>query len=346
MSRWPRISTSPSSASRPTSGSATSTCTSPNGPIGPYGRREPSLGLWSRLNCVTSRNSALAAATGPSRSTYQRSRNWSLSKAVLLRTGQAQHREVCGGAASRRVLHHPVPHQVEPSGQQRYIRCGMELAAHSQRFALAREPNPPLRAREVVRTRQAHLGQQDTFFSDGASCSVAEGREKPQSQRLSHLLHLYYHCYAKLPQTDPSRIFALLQCHISRRRARDPFPLVNNSTLSLFTNLVAFEQCSGCEPEEAYMTSYATFMNCIIDTPRDVAILQQSGILENQLASDMDLAVFFNEFSNCPPCITAALPRRIVPEVREYCNSDWHNWKAKLVRTISPTHGPSFLCMG
>ncbi|XP_020106281.1 UPF0481 protein At3g47200-like [Ananas comosus] len=80
-----------------------------------------------------------------------------------------------------------------------------------------------------------------------------------------------------------------------------PFLSVNNSTLSLFTNLVAFEQCSGCKPEKAYMTSYVTFMNCIIDTPRDVAILHQSGILENQLASDMDLAVFFNEFSNCPP---------------------------------------------
>ncbi|OAY75234.1 UPF0481 protein At3g47200-like [Ananas comosus] len=112
-----------------------------------------------------------------------------------------------------------------------------------------------------------------------------------------------------------------------------PFLSVNNSTLSLFTNLVAFEQCSGCQPEEAYMTSYATFMNCIIDTPRDVTILQQSGILENQLASDMDLAVFFNEFSNCPAMYykqhyLAGLFR----EVRKYCNSDWNKWKAKLVR--------------
>ncbi|XP_020093235.1 UPF0481 protein At3g47200-like [Ananas comosus] len=112
-----------------------------------------------------------------------------------------------------------------------------------------------------------------------------------------------------------------------------PFLSVENSTLSRFTNLVAFEQCGGCKPEEAYMTSYATFMDCIIDTPADVAILHQSGILENKLASDKELAVFFNQLSDCAAMdfekhYLAGLFR----DVRKYCDSDWPKWRAKLVR--------------
>nr|CAD1841054.1 unnamed protein product [Ananas comosus var. bracteatus] len=112
-----------------------------------------------------------------------------------------------------------------------------------------------------------------------------------------------------------------------------PFLSVENSTLSQFTNLVAFEQCGGCELEEAYMTSYATFMDCIIDTPGDVAILHRSGILENKLASDKELAVFFNRLSDCASMdyekhYLAGLFR----DVRKYCDSDWPKWRAKLVR--------------
>nr|CAD1841010.1 unnamed protein product [Ananas comosus var. bracteatus] len=173
-----------------------------------------------------------------------------------------------------------------------------------------------------------------------------------EAKDFHHLLHLYYRCYVLRPRTDPTGAPSAAGVTFRKKNhyhhhhpgsfldvtfhggvLEIPFLSVNNSTLSLFTNLVAFEQCSGCQPEEAYMTSYATFMNCIIDTPRDVTILQQSGILENQLASDMDLAVFFNEFSNCPAMYykqhyLAGLFR----EVRKYCNSDWNKWKAKLVR--------------
>nr|CAD1823425.1 unnamed protein product [Ananas comosus var. bracteatus] len=112
-----------------------------------------------------------------------------------------------------------------------------------------------------------------------------------------------------------------------------PFLSVENSTLSRFTNLVAFEQCSGCKEEEAYMTSYAMFMDCLIDTPADVAILHRRGFLENKLASDKELAVFFNQLSECATMdhekhYLAGLFR----DVRKYCDSRWPKWRAKLVR--------------
>nr|CAD1841011.1 unnamed protein product [Ananas comosus var. bracteatus] len=78
-----------------------------------------------------------------------------------------------------------------------------------------------------------------------------------------------------------------------------PFLSVEPSTLPRFSNLVAFEQCSRCKPKEAYMTSYAVFMDCLINTREDVAILHKLGILENNLASDEDLAAFFNQLADC-----------------------------------------------
>nr|CAD1841055.1 unnamed protein product [Ananas comosus var. bracteatus] len=123
-----------------------------------------------------------------------------------------------------------------------------------------------------------------------------------------------------------------------------PFLSVENSTLSRFTNLVAFKQCGGCKPEEAYMTSYATFMDCIIDTPGDVAILHRSGILENKLASDKELAVFFNQLSDCAAmdyekhCLAG-----LFRDVRKFCDSDWPKWRAKLVRDYFSNPWPYFL---
>ncbi|OAY70494.1 putative UPF0481 protein [Ananas comosus] len=112
-----------------------------------------------------------------------------------------------------------------------------------------------------------------------------------------------------------------------------PFLSVEPSTLPRFSNLVAFEQCSRCKPKEAYMTSYAVFMDCLINTGEDVAILHKLGILENNLASDEDLAAFFNQLADCA---TLDPENHYLVElfrgVRKYCSSPWPSWRTKLVR--------------
>ncbi|OAY81040.1 UPF0481 protein [Ananas comosus] len=112
-----------------------------------------------------------------------------------------------------------------------------------------------------------------------------------------------------------------------------PFLSVENSTLPRFSNLVAFEQCGRCKPEKAYMSSYAAFMNGLIDTPGDVAILHKRGILENKLASDKELADFFNQLADW-----ASLDydnhhlAKLFRDVGEYCGYTWPKWRAKLKR--------------
>ncbi|OAY81036.1 UPF0481 protein [Ananas comosus] len=112
-----------------------------------------------------------------------------------------------------------------------------------------------------------------------------------------------------------------------------PFLSVEPSTLTRFSNLVAFEQCGGCDSDKAYMTSYAMFMNCLIDKREDVAVLHQRGILENNLASDEELAVFFNQLSDLAYVdYDDHYLAELFRDVRDYCGYPWPKWRAKLVR--------------
>nr|CAD1841070.1 unnamed protein product [Ananas comosus var. bracteatus] len=111
-----------------------------------------------------------------------------------------------------------------------------------------------------------------------------------------------------------------------------PFLSVEPSTLPRFSNLVAYEQCGGCEPDKAYMTSYAAFMNCLIDTPGDVAELHKRGILENKLASDEELAAFFNQLADWASLdYEKHYLKELFRDVGEYCGTPWPSWRAKLV---------------
>ncbi|OAY75235.1 UPF0481 protein [Ananas comosus] len=124
-----------------------------------------------------------------------------------------------------------------------------------------------------------------------------------EAKDFGHLLHLYYHCYVTKPQTNPTG------------------------------RTIGGTILKWCKPKEAYMTSYAVFMDCLINTREDVAILHKLGILENNLASDEDLAAFFNQLADCA---TLDPENHYLVElfrgVRKYCSSPWPSWRAKLVR--------------
>ncbi|XP_011020609.1 PREDICTED: UPF0481 protein At3g47200-like isoform X2 [Populus euphratica] len=59
---------------------------------------------------------------------------------------------------------------------------------------------------------------------------------------------------------------------------------IDDSTESLFRNLVAYEQYS--RRRHLYVTDYITLMDCLISTQDDVQILRHSGIIENGLGDD------------------------------------------------------------
>ncbi|CAN8268202.1 unnamed protein product [Cochlearia groenlandica] len=71
-----------------------------------------------------------------------------------------------------------------------------------------------------------------------------------------------------------------------------PKLLIHDGTKSLFSNLIAFEQCHLDSNND--ITSYIVFMDNLIDSAEDVSYLHYCGIIENWLGNDSDVADLFN----------------------------------------------------
>ncbi|EFH53989.1 predicted protein [Arabidopsis lyrata subsp. lyrata] len=71
-----------------------------------------------------------------------------------------------------------------------------------------------------------------------------------------------------------------------------PKLLIHDGTKSLFSNLIAFEQCHIDSSND--ITSYIIFMDNLIDSPEDVSYLHYCGIIEHWLGNDYEVADLFN----------------------------------------------------
>ncbi|XP_058077629.1 UPF0481 protein At3g47200-like [Magnolia sinica] len=108
--------------------------------------------------------------------------------------------------------------------------------------------------------------------------------------------------------------------------------LVDDTTKSIFLNLMAFEQCHPqCSDQ---ISAYIVFMDGLINTKRDVAYLQQKGIINHQLGSEEAVAQLFNDLSrgisidHRDGCHIYALSS----ELNEYVSLKWPTWRASLKR--------------
>ncbi|KAF2311893.1 hypothetical protein GH714_027193 [Hevea brasiliensis] len=73
---------------------------------------------------------------------------------------------------------------------------------------------------------------------------------------------------------------------------RLPVIVVDDATESIFLNLIAFERFHVGAGNE--VTSYVFFMDNIIDSERDVALLHSRGIIQNAIGSDKAVAKLFS----------------------------------------------------
>ncbi|KAG1328014.1 UPF0481 protein [Cocos nucifera] len=106
---------------------------------------------------------------------------------------------------------------------------------------------------------------------------------------------------------------------------------VTDHTCSLFRNLIAFEQCYA--GAMTYITTYAVFMDCIIDEAKDAQLLHLRGILVNRLSTDKALAGLFNKL--CNEIHYSSNNNHLADlfmEVHGYYNSKFHKWRADFKR--------------
>ncbi|XP_058084059.1 UPF0481 protein At3g47200-like [Magnolia sinica] len=69
---------------------------------------------------------------------------------------------------------------------------------------------------------------------------------------------------------------------------------IDDNTNTLLRNLVALEQL--CYPRVTFhFTNYVGFMDCLVNTSKDVALLRCNGIIDNLSGSNEDVACLFNQ---------------------------------------------------
>ncbi|GAB2279568.1 hypothetical protein Dimus_014211 [Dionaea muscipula] len=108
-----------------------------------------------------------------------------------------------------------------------------------------------------------------------------------------------------------------------------PRILVHDGTKSLFFNLIAFEQCHMDSTND--ITSYAIFMDNLINSAEDVSQLHKRGIIEHWLGSDAEVAELFNGlcrevvFDNDDSSLSV-----LSKNINDYYKKRRHAWKAAL----------------
>ncbi|KAM0951793.1 hypothetical protein DsansV1_C03g0029521 [Dioscorea sansibarensis] len=106
---------------------------------------------------------------------------------------------------------------------------------------------------------------------------------------------------------------------------------LDDSTNTLFKNLIAFEQCSA--DTSKYITSYTLFMDYIINTSRDVRLLEQNGILVNLKGTDDAAASLISGLGEqIVHDLDQMYLRGLHRKVKNYYNSSYHKHRARLIR--------------
>jgi Plant protein of unknown function len=81
-----------------------------------------------------------------------------------------------------------------------------------------------------------------------------------------------------------------------------------------------------------HLTSFASFLDSLVNTHKNVMILQQCGIVENCLSSEEELTRFFNQVSEGAVLMEDHFLHELFTEVNRYCELSWNRQRAKLIR--------------
>ncbi|KAK1318209.1 UPF0481 protein [Acorus calamus] len=107
--------------------------------------------------------------------------------------------------------------------------------------------------------------------------------------------------------------------------------VVDDVTESMFLNLMAFERLHVGAGNQ--VTSYVFFMDNIIDSSKDVALLNAKGIIQNAVGSDKAVAKLFNSLSKDVTLDQDGPLDEVHRRVNKYCRKSWNMWRANLIHT-------------
>ncbi|KAF8015743.1 hypothetical protein BT93_H1314 [Corymbia citriodora subsp. variegata] len=163
--------------------------------------------------------------------------------------------------------------------------------------------------------------------------------DKSQGEHLLHLYHMWR--TSVLPKTPPQnqesgvRFRALQEGELSDIKFKNgtleiPVLYVEDNTETQFRNLIAYEQYRLSRGIN-YFTDYVKFLDCLINSSKDVKVLRCTGIIKNYLGDDEVVAQMFNKIGDYIT-VPGSYYFEIFKNVNAYCKKPWNIQMAKLRR--------------
>lgn len=199
-----------------------------------------------------------------------------------------------------------------------------------------REQNPPILAKLAleffnymvqrdVKVLEGYYNLQgkhllDLFRLSFIPCSQEKTREANQ---FLHLIPSAKKLHLAGINFKPRKATSFLDVRFRNGVLEIPTFTIDDFTSSLFLNFVAYEQCyRHCSK---HITTYATLMGCLINTPADAGFLSDHKVIENYFGTDEEVARFFNVVGKD---VAFDIHNNYLSElfegVNEYNRNDWH----------------------
>lgn len=107
---------------------------------------------------------------------------------------------------------------------------------------------------------------------------------------------------------------------------RMPLITVHDEAEKIFLNLMAFERLYSHAGND--VTDYIIFMDNIINSERDVALLRSKGLIKSGLGSDKEVAELFNSLSKGAVMSPFCKLLDVQYKMHDHCRQPWNKWWA------------------
>ncbi|GJN04686.1 hypothetical protein PR202_ga22253 [Eleusine coracana subsp. coracana] len=110
-----------------------------------------------------------------------------------------------------------------------------------------------------------------------------------------------------------------------------PLVSVSEASENKLFNLMAFERLHNCAGRD--VIDYVVFMDSMIDSGADVALLRSKGLIKHLLGSDEAVARMFNNMTKGAIMSPFSKLHDVQRQVNAHCKKPWNKWRANFVQT-------------
>ncbi|CAH9124496.1 unnamed protein product [Cuscuta epithymum] len=136
------------------------------------------------------------------------------------------------------------------------------------------------------------------LYRAGIEQLMCRGKEDPPARKLKSAGRRVIHCISKLRGAGikvkcGSTTDSFLNIRFHRGVIQMPPIKLDYLMCAFLRNCVAYEQCQSVESR--YMTTYVAFLDCLIDSYKDVEYLCASNVFDNYFGKEAEVATFVNK---------------------------------------------------